>query len=349
MSRRDLHLLLEKYLQNQCSAEEKLMIEKFYQLLDKKELEEVYPDELDTIEQKLWDRINQDVSTQETKELSHPLKNSKRYLLLAAAIVSITLTLGYLFSTRLKNPEYLHFQASNSIVERKNNTSLPIKIQLEDESSVVLQPKSSLFYPKHFSADTREVSLKGEGFFQISKNPKRPFFVFNKNIITRVVGTSFIIKTNEQTNRTEVTVKTGKVMVSVNENKALNLKYLFNKPDNVILTPNQKTVYSADKNNFETSLASNPIPVAANHSLVAQHVFIYDDTPITEVMDQLTNTYGIQIMMQDKELGKNTFSGDISEENLYKKLEIVCHAVKAEYEITGTKIIIKPQTKPMIR
>ena len=53
--------------------------------------------------------------------------------------------------------------------------------------------------------------LDGEGFFEISKNPSRPFLVYNKNVITRVLVTSFVVKNNPSGSETEVAVKTGKV------------------------------------------------------------------------------------------------------------------------------------------
>ncbi|MGY0040368.1 FecR domain-containing protein [Pedobacter sp. NJ-S-72] len=67
----------------------------------------------------------------------------------------------------------------------------------------------------------------------------------------------------------------------------------------------------------------------------------FEEAPITEVLNQLQATYGIGIIIEDQELYNNTFTGDISKQNLYKKLDLLCHTIKAHYEISGTKIIIK--------
>lgn len=334
MSRETLHLLLEKYLQNQCTAEEKLLIEKLYGMLDKKDLEEVYPDELIRLEQKLWDNISQQagIITENSQK-----KNHKRLFWYAAAVISaLTLVTAYLFFSDAKNPQYLAFRNAKDLVEQINTGNALLKIRLEDGSVVVLQPRSSLSYPHHFKQNLREVSLQGEAYFLISKNPKRPFFVYNKNTITRVVGTSFIIRTNRHTEQTEVIVRTGKVMVYPNVKKQL-----FSTDSKVILTPNQKTAYSPDKGQFETSLVPDPVPLVPHDQHTIKNTCSFEDTPIPEVLKGLQQAYGIEIIIADHELNVETFTGDISGQSLYKKLDLICHAVKARYEISGTRIMIR--------
>ncbi|MBB6272927.1 ferric-dicitrate binding protein FerR (iron transport regulator) [Pedobacter cryoconitis] len=347
MKRQALHSLLEKYLQNKCSDEELIVIEKLYGMLDRDDLEEIYPNELPTLEQKLWDRINLETCiSDEDMSFEDELKSVKRLPAIiwfaAAAISILTLFTGYLFLYNHQNPQYLKFQSLANMLEKKNNNPTPLEIKLEDGSIVILQPNSSLSYPQHFSPGTREVSLSGEGYFLISKNPHRPFFVYNKNVITRVVGTSFIIKANPHTEETQVIVKTGKVMVSRNEDQHLHLKHLFDQEKKVILTPNQKTTYTKDNDDFKTTLVADPIPISpAGDKKATKSNYIFDEAPLTEVLNQLQASYGIEIIIEDQELYNNTFTGDISKQNLYKKLDLLCHTIKAHYEISGTKIIIK--------
>lgn len=346
MKRQALHSLLEKYLENKCSQEELIVIEKLYSMLDRDDLEEIYPNELPTLEQKLWDRINLETGSSNQVHVStlHPDRVKRLPLLAwfaAAALLALTLVTGYLFLNNYQDPQYLKFQALTTILEKKNNTSAPIRINLEDGSVVILQPSSSLSYPEHFSAQTREVSLQGEGYFLISKNPHRPFFVYNKNVITRVVGTSFIIKSDPATEETQVIVKTGKVMVCLNKDQHLNLKHLFNQDKKVMLTPNQKTTYKKDNDDFETTLVADPLPIVPVNPNLHKAAYVFEEAPLTEVLNQLQTTYGIAFIIEDQELYNNTFTGDISKQNLYQKLDLLCHTIKAHYEIAGTKIIIK--------
>lgn len=349
MKRKALHSLLERYLQNQCSAEELIVVERLYAMLDKDDLEEIYPNEFPTLEQKLWDRINHEIYlTDEDQPVINTLKPTKHLSLkiwfTAAAISAIALFTGYLFLTSHQSSQFLKFQAQAGILEKKNDTALPLQLDLEDGSIVVLQPHSSLSYPQHFCANMREVSLQGEAYFLISKNPKRPFFVYNKKVITRVVGTSFVIKTNLDSDQTQVIVKTGKVVVSLNEDRHLNLKHLFAKEKKVVLMPNQKTTYSAGADDFQTTLVADPVPLIPVYTHTVKNIYLFDDTPLSAVLNTLQSAYGIDIIIENQELYNNTFTGDISKQSLYKKLDLLCHSLKAHYEISGTKIIIK--TKP---
>jgi len=106
---------------------------------------------------------------------------------------------------------------NEGLVEQTNNSNKPQIITLSDGSSVLLQPNSKLSYPKIFTGNERKVYLSGEGFFEISKNPKKPFFVYANEIVTKVVGTSFRVKAYSDQPDVEVLVRTGKVRVKSNE------------------------------------------------------------------------------------------------------------------------------------
>jgi transmembrane sensor len=334
MSRESLHLLLDRYLKNQCSDEERIVVERLYGMLDKDEAEIIPLNEINTLEQKLWDRINHQIYLKE-EDLQVPSSNKKSIRfrntwIAAAAAIAVILAISYLFIKDFKNSDYIKFKALPNLTERINNTSHPVQVRLEDGSLVVLQPKSSLSFPKHFASSSREVSLKGEGFFLISKNKHKPFFVYNDKVITRVVGTSFIIKSHLLTDEVEVIVKTGKVMVFSNKNTNLNIKSFLEKKDQVTLTPNQQTTYKED---FETRLVADPIPLIIES-------YSFEDASLIKVVQQLSKTYGIKISITDQDLNEDSFTGDLSGLGLYKKLDMICQSVNAQYKISGTQITI---------
>src|SRR5687768_11794332 len=67
-------------------------------------------------------------------------------------------------------------------------------IKLPDGSTVVLNGGSKLEFPESFAPDVREVTLKGEAYFDITHDPKRPFVVHTGKVRTTVLGTAFNIK-----------------------------------------------------------------------------------------------------------------------------------------------------------
>jgi transmembrane sensor len=337
MSREAFHLLLEKYLQDRCTDEEKEIVEKWYGMLDKQDMEDVDATEINMLEQKLWERVHKDAIRPVVK-FSPSLR-----IWAAAAIAGFILLAGYAFFVNQSNaPKFMVSLALNQLKEYRNSTDKEVLFKLEDGSQVTLQPKASLKYPIHFSKSLREVSLEGEGFFQISKNPERPFLVYNKNVITRVVGTSFIVKNNGGGNETEVIVKTGKVIVSANsENLTFNMKNLLKSNHEVVLSPNQKTVYNAAENTFATTLVDRPLPIdLKENKQVIKESYSFNDTRVAEVLNRLQIAYGVEIVVEDKALYNYTFTGDLSEQSLYNQLDFLCESIKANYRVEGTKIVI---------
>jgi len=348
MSREAFHLLLERYLQNRCTDEEKEIIEKWYGMLDKQDMEDADATQVSALEQKLWDRIHENAIAAEDETLVRKLKPhykiSKTLITAAAAVIAgfVIITAYIFFKTDSKKPEFMVAAIADHINSVANNTARPMVVSLEDGSTVTLQPKSLLKYPKHFSKTVREVTLEGEGFFEISKNPSRPFLVYNSNVITRVVGTSFIVKTNSAANETEVTVKTGKVIVSPNSGGlSFKLDKLLKSEKGVVLTPNQKTVYSASENTFATTLVDKPMPIAKNNKQPVKESYSFNDSRVADVLNQLQKSYGIEFVVEDKELYNYTFTGDLSEQNLFSQLDFLCESIQATYQVKETKIIIK--------
>lgn len=340
MSRASFHQLLEKYQQGNCNPEELRLVEQWYEMLDKQDSSND-PASFVLLEQKLWDKIQNDIR-EEQPEILHRKLNFKRVLTIAAAIGTILLiSVAFFLYKTTGTPSQQAFYQVKKLIQQTNLTSDTLKIKLEDGSTVMLEPRATLEYPTHFAADRREVMLTGNGFFQISKNPSRPFLVYNKNTVTRVVGTSFTIKTNTSTNETEVTVKTGKVIVTAKEEKrTFRLKNLFHTHPEVVLVPNQKTIFQPDAEQFTTTLADNPIPVQVKNALQKAD-YKFNETPVSEVLSQLEASYGIKILIEDETLKSNTFTGNLSEQNLYNKIDFLCQSINASYQLSGTTIVIK--------
>jgi ferric-dicitrate binding protein FerR (iron transport regulator) len=91
-------------------------------------------------------------------------------------------------------------------------TDSTLLVNLPDGSRVTLNQYSSLSYPENFEEDKRSVELKGEAFFDISRDTGKPFTIKTGETNIRVLGTSFLVK-NEKDSGVAVYVKTGKVQL----------------------------------------------------------------------------------------------------------------------------------------
>jgi transmembrane sensor len=271
-----------------------------------------------------------------------PIKRSflyKWHWIAASAVIAIAIT-GFLLLSGNKTREMqLSFSAliPDTMINKINTTGKQEVIILNDGSSVTLQPNSKLHYARQFAPDKREVFLEGEAFFQVAKNPAKPFFVYYNNIVTKVLGTSFTVNTNVQTGNVEVAVKTGKVQVYENE----KLVKISSKKA-VILTPNQKVIYMPADHLFETALVEKPQPlIDENEKEEVPVPFVYDQEKLQNVFKHLEANYGIEIILENTNLNNCVFTGDVSVQDLYTKLKIICLTTNASYEINGTKILIK--------
>ncbi len=266
-------------------------------------------------------------------------------ILTGAAFALITAGICF-YTFPLKKNTSLANVANGSInfLKKVNNGRKALKYQLEDGSIITLQPGSVLNYPRNFLPFKREVFLEGEAFFEVSKNKKRPFYVYCQNLVAHVLGTSFNIKTDDIHGKIEVAVSTGKVEIyekykdeAADENKNNN---------GLILTPNQKAVYLKEDNKFESSLVDVPLPIshveqdAKKDTLHLEAVYA-KPTPMSEILILLGKEYGIDIEVENENLNNCHFSGPLTDMNLYLKLDAICQMVNATYEVKGTKILIR--------
>ncbi|KAA6315475.1 hypothetical protein EZS27_034069 [termite gut metagenome] len=83
----------------------------------------------------------------------------------------------------------------------------------EDGSVIYLSEQTSLEYPVRFAEDKREVFLQGNAFFEVNGNGEQPFIINTKSALIEVKGTTFNIKSPDET-RFSLSVRHGEVKVT---------------------------------------------------------------------------------------------------------------------------------------
>lgn len=345
MNRNAFKQLLKKYVAGTASNEEKALIDHWYELLYNDTIPVLNESELVAVEQEMWSRIEKDARLAHDVPVLAPVKTPVYKIVLqwaaAAAILTGIIIGGYtLFSATEKPIGYQQVKEQNKLAEIINTGTTVKIIQLEDGSWVTLQPAAKLAYPAHFSAAKREVYLEGEAFFKVSKNAERPFLVHSGNILTQVLGTSFTISPDKKTNAITVAVKTGRVAV-FEDNKQVLLNNQQQQNNGAIITPNQKVVYDAVSRNFSTALVENPEPVPADeNAVVPATLFSCDDEPLAMLLQNISATYGIDILVENENIYNCRFTGNITGKSLYDVLSVICLTTNHQYEVKGTKILI---------
>ena len=246
MNRVAFKQLLKRYLAETTNEQEKALIDHWYELLFNDNINALSDKELEIVEQEIWNKIKEDSSfTSQSKEKIKAPVYKFIIKLAAAAAILVTITFGVyqFFSIKQSSLAFQYGKEKDNLIEEQNNGNLSKTVRLEDGSIILLQPTSRIAYPTHFSIDKREVYLEGEAFFEVSKNPIKPFLVHSGNILTQVLGTSFTIKPTKENSQIEVSVKTGKVAV-FEDTKQVALNNEQRKNNGTIITPNQKVIYN---------------------------------------------------------------------------------------------------------
>lgn len=228
-------------------------------------------------------------------------------------------------------------QDSDGLIEQTNNSGKPQLITLSDASSVLLQPKSKLSYPKIFSGNERKVFLSGEGFFEISKDPKKPFYVYANEVVTKVYGTSFRVIAYENQPNVEVLVRTGKVKVSPN-------KEIGNATtEEIMLLPNQAARFVRKELSFEKILdVTQDKPLLSSTKSIEQLSFEFNDTPVHQIFRTIEQAYLVTIVFPTDKLKDCYLTTSLSDEPLPEKLKIICASLgsNTRYEMNGNQITI---------
>lgn len=221
---------------------------------------------------------------------------------------------------------------SGDLTQISNNTADSMIIKLPDNSRITLSRGAIIRYKTCFTDSVREVYLTGDAFFEVTRNPRKPFVVYTNELTTKVLGTSFWIKTNGDDKHMTVAVKTGKVFV-YKKTKGDSVK----QSEGVILLPNQQADYKADSDRLSRTLVDEPLPILPASE---RQPTTFDNIPIAELLENLEKSYGVDIQFDKSLLTGCRLTTSFNDESLYQRLDVLCEAINATYKIEDTHIII---------
>lgn len=200
-------------------------------------------------------------------------------------------------------------------------------VTLPDGSVVVLNVNSTLQYPQRFRGHERNVSVQGESFFDVKRNPDKPFKISSDKLSVEVLGTSFIVKDYQGDSLASVTVKTGRVKVGTPTG------------DDNLLVPGNQLVY-AKSSNSQLIVAD----IKADTYWTTRK-FAFRDVILKDVFHALASEYGITIQADDAILQK-TFTGSFDRtETPQSMLKIISALYDLKVEHANGQYIISQSKK----
>ncbi|KAA0988906.1 FecR family protein [Dyadobacter aurulentus] len=268
-----------------------------------------------------------------------PLTIRKQSRVLAACVVLAVLAGGYWLIRHNNTANSIYDKQVSTLqdplIEKTNSLSEPQLIYLPDSSTVLLFPASKMSYPTTYGNQIRNIYLSGKADFDVRKNPERPFLVYANEIITKVLGTSFQVSAFEKDADIVVKVQSGQVSV-YQEKEYVTSDQQHSEKAGVLLLPNQQVVFKRTGEQFNKAIVENPVLLPATPA----GAFVYDETPVLQVLKEIEVAYGVDIVYSDELLQSCELTANLSEEPLRGKLDILCRSIGATYEIVDAQIII---------
>lgn len=324
--------LLDRYKNNQASVEE---IEVLFHLIKSGEIDQSVLKSIESdplLQGELVDVWKAVPDEQPLAPSIVSLRRSRSGLWKAAAAIVVFLSVSLML--------YSKKSEIHDIVDpvRLVHVEVPLgrvrKLQLSDGTEVWLNAGSILKYPEKFNREKRVLTLQGEAFFKVFHDAEKPFIIHSGKLNTVVLGTSFNIKTYEDS-PAQVSVRSGKV--SVAESAVDLLKD--GKPKEqrmIILTKDQQATYlGAEGFNIRKGVP------AGEYMGWQEGELVFTGKTLLEMKPVLERWYGVKILMDSKKLANCRMVGSYRQETLKNVLEAMRFALNITYKIEGNKVTIR--------
>lgn len=292
--------------------------------------------------EELWYKIKKS----DESPVSFTEKNNVRSLIYwrwaAAAVLILTISGVFFYANRQQPDNQLAKVVVHHIYVPYGKTT---GIVLPDGTKVKLNAGSTFSYPEVFSKVTREVTLEGEGFFEVTKNAKKPLLVHTSALTIKVLGTVFNVKAYRNDENIETTLLRGKVQVELKD-----------KPEkNIILLPNEKLIVDNNLSGKLNTTAANAREAKIEYQVTAlpqvkaediketawlDNRLVFTNESFEEVAKQLERKYNVQMIFEDQSLKNEQISGVLENESLERALQIIQMTTPFKFRIDGRSVYL---------
>lgn len=188
-------------------------------------------------------------------------------------------------------------EALNKVIVSYGKKSM---IVLSDGTKVWLNAGSQLIYPAAFIKEVREVSLVGEAFFDVAKNPERPFIVKAADVNVQVLGTRFDISAYPEDKIIQTVLEEGKITLKYEDNG------LFKRDHTVEMAPNQMVEFDRLLRETTSSVVNVSKYVSWKEGMLE-----FEKVDLIKALKQIERFYNVNIMLDNQQIGTYKLSGKL--------------------------------------
>ena len=280
-----------------------------------------------TQQEELFAEENESVGSNIGKEVKQNNSAKVYKIFLATAAVAAILSVIVLAWKFTGNNANLEKQVAQNIGKEiplqpeihyeRNATDKSKQLVLQDGSKIRLYGKSEVSYYEPFIGNKRDIRLTGKADFTVAKNAAKPFTVFSGDISTTALGTRFTVIAFARKKYILVGLHEGKVVVK--STKALQ----GNQMKDIFLVPGQELIYNIVKGTAKVESSAKKDKLLKKSSKKEELFndepeipkyeksswFMFNNQPLYEVFDVLSNMYSVKILYSKKDIYKKYFIG----------------------------------------
>jgi transmembrane sensor len=284
-------------------------------------------------------------SQTENADTARTIPWRRRWMRIAAVLVGVSLSVWAVSKWLIKHP----VDTPGVIVSQKGTKTRTI---LPDGSTVWLNAGSRIEYDPSFTAPLREVTLYGEAYFDVVKQPNRPFIVHAGNINIKVLGTAFNVKSYAGEGSIETTLIRGLVQVTRADDKQQKPIYLH--PNQKLIVPESRTDKAAVNEVVKQKIdAATDFSIAYLDSNLQEHqhletAWVYNRLEFrgdnfSVLAKKLERWYNITIQFADEHAKELMFNGSIENETVEEAFEALRTAVPFTFKIKNNEVLVSSE------
>lgn len=241
---------------------------------------------------------------------------------LAASFAILLLAGGYFFN-RYRSDLVDYRDLAVQTITKTASPGQKKTIGLPDGTTVKLNSGSKLIFTQPFREDQRSVELEGEAYFEVAKDVRRPFVIQSGQLKTKVLGTSFNVRSYKDEKTISVSVLTGKVEIA-NE---------YGESD--ILFPEDMGVYNKDDRGITKTKFDNKSVFGWKDGIL-----VFEDMEIKAILSNLEKWYDVEIIVNKDLKMTGKYTGEYQNASLERILDGISFTSKFNYTINGKEVLI---------
>ncbi len=315
----------------------------------------IYKQKKRYLPERAW-QTNSFLLEQDKKPTLSKSNHFTRWFYRIACITVLAFTAGMVVMYYFMKPEVQTLVSSDHFSEYTVPYGSKAKLTLPDSSTVWVNAGSVLRYHSDFNQVDREVFVEGEAYFQVSKNPSKPFYVRTSTVTLKVLGTSFNLKAYPDETNIETTVEEGTVQVLSNIEGVQMGELILNAGQKATVA-RSKTQRAIEQN--EEMIQKNSVSSEQYEDKnVIQYATVADDVdteiytgwkdkrwPIEQeslatLAIKLERRYDVKISFADEQLKRYSFSGVLENETLEQVLEAIKLSAPINYKVSHNQVIL---------